>query len=411
MMTRYLILVALRWLPVGVLIPVSVLLPLDRGLGLDQVGMLAAVQGVTVLLLELPTGGLADALGRRPVLIAAGVVELGALGLLLVAHSVPAFFAFWLLQGVYRALDSGPLDAWYVDRALAADPDAAIETGLSRGGAVLGFAVAGGALLGGGLVALGPIGPFSALTGPVLAALVLHVGSLLGLTLLMTEERPARGLGALAASIRGVPVAIGGALRLARGSRAVTALLAVEFLWTLGMASFEQLTPVRLAELLDDPRGASAVMGPVSSAAWAASALGAALVPLLVRRVGARWAGVTLRLVHGGAVAAMALTGGVAGLIIAFLFCYAVHGAANPVHSGLLHRLAGERNRASLISLNSMAGQPGGALGLVVLTAIAAHTSVPAAMLTGAAVLAVAAPLYLAVNVPQRSFSESALRV
>jgi hypothetical protein len=42
-----------------------------------------------------------------------------------------------------------------------------------------------------------------------------------------------------------------------------------------------------------------------------------------------------------------------------------------------------------------MVGQPGSALGAVLLTAIAAHASTSAAMLTGAVVLAVAAPLYL----------------
>jgi hypothetical protein len=72
-----------------------------------------------------------------------------------------------------------------------------------------------------------------------------------------------------------------------------------------------------------------------------------------------------------------------------------VHGAANPVHVGLLHRQVDGPYRASVLSLNSMISQPGSALGLVVLTAIAAHAGTTVAMLTGAVVLAVAAPLYL----------------
>ena len=80
--SRYLILLALRWLPVGLLIPVLVLLPLERGLTVAQIGSAVAVQGIVVLLLELPTGGLADAIGRRPVLLIAGVVNLAGLTLL-----------------------------------------------------------------------------------------------------------------------------------------------------------------------------------------------------------------------------------------------------------------------------------------------------------------------------------------
>ena len=75
-----------------------------------------------VLALELPTGGLADSLGRRAVLLLASVVGIVAMGLYLAADSLALFAAVFALQGVFRALDSGPLEAWYVDAALAADP-------------------------------------------------------------------------------------------------------------------------------------------------------------------------------------------------------------------------------------------------------------------------------------------------
>jgi MFS transporter, DHA1 family, tetracycline resistance protein len=200
---------------------------------------------------------------------------------------------------------------------------------------------------------------------------------------------------ALVASVKGVPGAIFGAARIVRGSRVVMALVAVELLWSFGMPAFESLTPVRLSELLGSSDRASALMGPASSAAWGASALGAALIPLLTRRIGARWTGFTLRLVQGATVAGMGLLGGPAGVLTAYLLTYAVHGAANPVHAGLLHRQVDGPHRASLISINSMAGQPGFALGLITLTAVAGSAGVPVAMGLGAVVLALAAPLYL----------------
>src|SRR5688500_18632068 len=134
----------------------------ERGLTLAQIGLAVAAQGLVVLLLELPTGGLADALGRRPVLLTAAAVNLASLALFVVADTFALLVAVWLLQGVYRALDSGPLESWYVDASLAADPDAAYEKGLGQGGTVLGLAISAGALFGGGLVALGPVGPVSA---------------------------------------------------------------------------------------------------------------------------------------------------------------------------------------------------------------------------------------------------------
>jgi MFS transporter, DHA1 family, tetracycline resistance protein len=392
---RFLLLLGLRWFPVGLMIPVLVLLMLERGLGLAEIGSVAAVQGITVMLLELPTGGLTDAIGRRPVLLLSAGVSLIASGLFAVADSVLLFFVYFLLQGIFRALDSGPLEAWYVDHALAVDERADIESGLSRSGVTLGVAVAGGALASGGLVALGPFGRVSALTMPVLVSIAVQIIALIAVLTLMTEERPARGLSALVASVRGVPAAIGGALRLVRASRVVAALMLVELLWGFGMTTFETLTPVRLTEVIGNADRASALMGPVGSAAWAASAGGAALIPLLVRRIGAPWTGFVLRIAQGITVVGMGLFAGPVGVIAAFLLCYSVHGAANPVHAGLLHRQVDGPYRASLLSLNSMVGQPGSALGLITLTAIAAHLSTPLAMFVGAAVLAAAAPLYL----------------
>src|SRR4029079_3031010 len=133
---RYLLLTALRWLPVGLMMPIFVLVPLGRGLTLTEIGVVFAAQGLVVLALELPTGGLSDALGRRPVLLIASGVGIVSLALLPVAASDAMFIVAMVLQGVYRALDSGPLEAWFVDATLAADLNAEIEHSLGRSSAV-----------------------------------------------------------------------------------------------------------------------------------------------------------------------------------------------------------------------------------------------------------------------------------
>ena len=116
----------------AMLIPVLVLLPLERGLTLAQYGSVAAIQGIVVMILELPTGGLTDAIGRRPVLLLATLLNLASMTVLTFANSVAMFALMYLLQGIYRALDSGPLESWYVDHALATD-----TTADSRSSAVL----------------------------------------------------------------------------------------------------------------------------------------------------------------------------------------------------------------------------------------------------------------------------------
>jgi predicted MFS family arabinose efflux permease len=392
---RYLALIALRWLPTGLVIPIFVLLPLSRGLSLTEIGLAFSVQGFVVLALELPTGGLSDSLGRRPVLILASGVALLSIGIFSVADSVAMFAAAMFLQGIFRALDSGPLEAWYVDAALAADPDVRIESGLGAGSSVLSAAIATGALASGALVALDPLDTVDALALPVLVALGIHVVGLGAILLLLTEVRSARGARAVASSIAAVPSIIRDGLRLLRSSRVLLALIFVELFWGFSMVTFESLFPVRLAEVVGDTADAAALMGPVSSAAWFISAAGAALIATVSRRVGVARSAAALRILQGSAIVGMGLLAGPVGVVTAYLACYLTHGASNPMHMTLLHRQVDGPHRTTVLSMNSMVGQPAGAIGAIVLAALADGTSVATAMVVGGVLCAAAAPLYI----------------
>lgn len=392
---RYLLLVALRWLPVGLLIPIFVLIPLSRGLSLTEIGFVFATQGLVVLFLELPTGGLSDSLGRRPVLILATVISLLSLGVIAVADSAPLFAAGMVLQGIYRALDSGPLEAWFVDATLADDPDAPIERGLGHGSSILSLAIAAGALLSGGLVALRPLAGVDPLLLPLLVAIGLVAVNLVAIVTLMTEAPRARDPRAVARSVRAVPGVIGDGLRLLRSSTVLRALVAVELSWGFAMVTFESLFPIRLAELVGGTDDAAAIMGPVGSGAWFAAAAGAAAIVAISGRIGVARSAALLRIVQGATVVAMGLLTGPIGVVVAYLACYAAHGASNPMHTTLLHRQVDGPHRTTVLSMNSMVAQPAGSLGTVVLAAVADGTSVSTAMVVGGLILAAAAPLYV----------------
>jgi MFS family permease len=392
---RYLTLVAMRWLPTGLLIPVFILLPVERGLSLSEIGLAAAGQGLIVLFLELPTGGLADSLGRKQVLIASALVGMTSVGIYLFADSFAAFFAAFALQGVFRALDSGPLEAWYVDATHAVDPEAQIQQGLSGAGVALGVAIAAGALLSGLLVTLDPIQGLEALATPVVVSLALQVVGLVGVVILMTEIRTEKGWQATTRAARETPAAIKAGLQLLRDNRVLLAIVSVELFWGFGMVTFETFTPLRLAEVLGNADRAAAIIGPTASAAWLVSAAGAAMVPWLGRRMGLAPAAAMLRILQGLAVVGLGLATGVPEVIAAYLAAYVVHGASNPAHMTLLHRQVDGTYRATVSSLNSMAAMSAGAVGMIALTALAEATSLSAAMYVGAVVLAAAAPLYI----------------
>lgn len=391
---RFLLLTGLRWLPVGFLAPIFVLIPLSRGLSLTEIGFVFAAQGLVVLALELPTGGLSDALGRRPVLLLASVVAIASMGLFTIADSAPMFVAAMVLQGVYRALDSGPLEAWFVDATLAADPGAEIEHGLGRGTAALSIGIAVGALTSGGLVALHPVRDAEPLLLPLLVALGLHVVHLGAVFALMAEPPRPRHPEAIAASVRAVPGVIRHGLGLLRSSRVLLGLVLVEAFWGFSMTTFESLFPIRLSELVGGTNAAAAIMGPVGSAAWFASAAGSAGIVVLSRRIGVARSAALLRIVQGTTIVGMGLIAGPVGVVVAYLACYTAHGASNPMHTTLLHRQVDGPHRTTVLSMNSMVSQPAGALGAITLAALADGTTVGTAIVVGGIICAVAAPLY-----------------
>ncbi len=395
MTRRFVLLTALRWFPIGLTIPVTVLYSLDRGLTLAQVGIAFAIQGFVVLALELPSGSLADAWGRRPVLVLAGAVQCGALVVLTLADSLPIFIVVYALMGVFRALDSGALEAWFADGILAANATAPLERGLSAATAALGTAIGGGALLSSGLILAAPLLGADPLLLPIIVAVFFVAMQVVTTGVLVTESRGGHSSIAFWIALKRVPIGLAEGTRLLGSSRVLLAIVAVELFWGFGMVAFEYLTPVKLGEVLGSRADAAALMGPVVAAAWFVSALGAVIAERLARWFGVAALAALTRVLQGASVVALGLVAGPIGVITAFLLCYAVHGASNPLHNTLLHRQVTGTNRATILSMNSMVAQPAASIGSLVLGALAGGVSVSVAIVVGGVVLAVAAPLYL----------------
>ena len=101
--------------------PVFTVLFLDFGLTLEQFAILNAVWAATIVMVEVPSGALADTYGRRKLLMAAGVimvVEISLLCFVPLENSGLVFMAFLVnrvLSGIAEAAASG------ADEALAYD--------------------------------------------------------------------------------------------------------------------------------------------------------------------------------------------------------------------------------------------------------------------------------------------------
>jgi MFS family permease len=388
----FLLLTLTRWFPVGLIVTVTTLLPIERGLSVPEALMALSLTGFTVFVLELPTSGLADSLGRRPMLVAAAVLQVVAAVLFLTAETFWAFALAAAATGVFRALDSGPLEAWFVDTVHATEPGADVDRPLAAHSTVLGASIAAGALLSGGLVWWHPFEAWSALAFPYAVYAALSAIHLVAVTVLVREVprtvtpsggRTAGVAGRVLESARLAPGVIRDGLRLARDNRVLRWLLLVEVFWSVGMVVFETFQPIRLAELLGGTAAGAAVAGPAAAAGWAVFAGGAALSGLATPRIGVARTAIIARVLNGLGAVWMGLALGPVGLVAAYLVTYGLHGANGPAYQALLHREAESRNRSTVLSMASMVSFAAFSLGAPALGWAAGVLSVPTAMVIG----------------------------
>ena len=189
--------------------------------------------------------------------------------------------------------------------------------------------------------------------------------------------------------------AVRAGLRVVFHGRALRALVAVELVWGAGLVGVELLSGPRLAELFDDPEQGVVTLGITAAVAWSISGAGSAGTRWLVRRSGSpARAGIVTRIAQGAAVAIMAVAAGPAGLVAGYLAFYLVHGVANSVHYGMVHRLVGPDERATVLSVSSLTARVGGTAADVGFGALAAGAGIGAAFWVSAALLVSGAPLY-----------------
>ena len=101
--------------------PVYALLFLEHGLTWEDFGILNGIWAITIILLEVPSGAFADTLGRKRLLVLAGICMVVEMLALLLAPMDGSGWVFWLF--VLNRIISGVAEAAAsrADEALAYD--------------------------------------------------------------------------------------------------------------------------------------------------------------------------------------------------------------------------------------------------------------------------------------------------
>lgn len=399
---RYVALTALRWFPLGISIPVTVLLASSRGLSAADIGVVFAVHSVVALTLELPTGGLADAIGIRPVLVFSALLQIAGLLTLAIAHNLLAFGAAFALVGAGRALDSGPLEAWYVDAVHLHDDRADVTAGLARAAVADGAGLALGAVVGGLAPALaaGHSAGSEALVLPFLLAAAIDVVYLVAVVALVVPVGPTTDpphVASTPAAVLTVPSIVRDTVCLAARDRVLRQLLTLAFLVGTVLSTLELIGPLRFAELTGSHAKGTAVFGVVMAASFTAAALGAALATSARRAARGSLARTSAALfaICVLAVSGIALTSALVMTGLAFAVFHLANAAGWPLRQQLMHSRVQGAQRSTSVSAMSFALMIGVVAGSLLVPRLAEATSLSVAFWAAAAPLLLAGLLSL----------------
>lgn len=375
----------------GLVAPILVLIPRSKGLSLSQIGILFAIYGLTTAVLELPTGGLADALGRRTILMVSAVLTIVFTALLLVAETMVVFGVAMFIGGISRALDSGPLEAWFVDRTRELDPQAGIRGGLAAGGMIDGMALALGAIAGGLIPAVS-----GSLGSAIGASLIVGVVYLVAIPLLMSVDGARRDQ-RITETFADVPAVVRSGLRLGFRHRPIRLLLLASAALGVGLSSLELLWQPHFIALRGGADTDTGQLGFILAGGFALAGLGSALAPRLTTWVGGdpRYAAFAARLLIGAMLAGLAGAAGFGVAVAAFVGFYFMNGLGFPVENELLHDQVSADVRTTVLSIKSLSLQAGGLVASLTIARLAEAAGISVAWWVAAGVLALSSIAFL----------------
>ena len=338
---------------------------------------------------EIPTGVVADTLGRRvSFLISVVIVFAGTLAYVGAAKSggsLLLFSAVSVLLGLGYTFYSGAVEAWLVDVLKTTGYQGELDRVFARGAMATGAAMLIGTVTGGVLGSFDLTFPFLLRAGLLVAVFGVAFSSMRDLGF----ERRALDLSTLPAEMR---VLAHSGITHGWREKSVRLLIIVSFFqWGFLTWSFYAWQPYFL-QLLD--RDAVWVVGGIAALVSASTILGNAVVEWFTRFCGRR---TTLLLWAAGIQAAAAIgVGCVSSFWLAvalFMVVAACMGVAGPVKQAYLHQVVPSGERATVISFGAMISGGGGALGQLGLGYLSRIHSIAHGYVAGGLVISVVVPL------------------
>lgn len=335
---------------------INTLFLLDAGLSNFEAFAANAFFTVGMVIFEIPTGVVADTVGRKASYLLGTITLSVTTGLYWMLWLWHAPFVWWALVSVLLGLGftffSGAVEAWLVDALAATGYTGSLEAVFGRGLVVAGIAMFTGSVLGGVIAQATNLGvPFLVRAGVLVAMFVFAyvVMKDLGFT-------PDRSAGPLKATRNVLTQSIEHGLKK-RSVRYV--IFSAPFAGGVGIYAFYALQPY-LLQLYGDPTAYS--IAGLAAAVLSLAQVGGGLLAPRIRSLFAKRTSMMLvaGLISIGTLVALGLNSMFWPAVVLLVVWGFVFAVAGPVRQAYLNDMIPSKQRATVLSFDSLFGSLGG---------------------------------------------------
>ena len=366
---------------VGMFSVVIILLLQDRGFGLFDISVLLAVFSGTGLLLELPLGGLADGIGRKPV-----------------------------FMGVRMALMSGTLAAWFVERFKSLAPEFSTQPVLAKNqfsGAIgLAFSsILGGFIadfFGGNFSQFG-IGKYEL---PLVGSFILGIIIFFYTHFLIIETSHKLDGKAIKRGFTNLGNIIADAGHYGFRNKTIATMLMGAGCMSLAFFTFQSFWVPFVKPMLNG-EFATSIIGFLTFGLFLSQAMGTMLakpaINLCRGNMAKALAGLTF--ISAAGLLAISFSSDIIYFALTLVLFSLFIGSMHSPYASLFHDNLPNDKRSTLLSLVSLVERLGGLVGLLFIGYIAEYFSIPTAFQIGSIFILVAGILYLTLPHCERNIS------
>ncbi len=345
-------------------IPILTPLLMTFGMNMPEIGMIMATMGITVMVFELPTGGLADQIGRKKVFIFSMWFCALSYSCLLLFPGFVGGVVGMFLWGTSIALNSGTIMAWFVEKFNETEGQMTLQKAFARIGFRSSLLGALGALFGSAVMFFGNELGYSDLWLYNFLMFMSLITIMMVIVITQIWIKEDRVFDSISVRVFAqLPKQISVGIKAAKHPVIWRILLAL-LLTVPVISGIEKFWPIRF-EVLSGENPLEWVYGLTYTVILCLGSLSAALTTWLSEQLNQQMGkvlffSVSLRII---AAVCFALSGQL-HLFIVLLMCFELFNQlGSSAYSQLLHQSAGDEIRSTIDSVSSLTMRFGGVVG------------------------------------------------